>query len=1530
MSKKKRRLSKRFKRTIGITFASLFLLSAIIVALLPQRDVSAYSSTSEVFLEDSENSVPIIQNTDVIYTTGDGLFQFAYITKNSGANRIAVICGYDFERSLPGGNLTIPDTVDAYIKLTDTDGTEGGYVAVSMSNEPLYYATYKEEEYYENVVDENGYPVYLTDEDGNIQYDDQGNPIPKRELKTREVIDSYLPCYYKTIDAWSPEKADGSGEREDKDLFYKVTDNSGNVSYVLTVDDLHKRMKDAQVNYIANQNVVKDGDTWKLNTSDSDGIFSKAKNIVNLEFGDQLIGIGNYAFANCANLSKITFGDGLNTLGNYAFADCHNLKEVDLPFNSSISVIGEKAFYNCQGLQSFSLPTGVTKIGDSCFEGCIDMKTCVLDVPDMNMSLERIGKNVFKDCTSLEYIEFPRNFKNDKASKTDSSKDLDVSWFSGCKSLKHIKVPNTMLTFKDSTSYTFEDFKNELPKEFYFEGVKDEELHKTSKNNAFAFKYLDEEIYEKVIHEDNNPSNEHSKIVYQVNDQNQLIYFEMGDQVSNVDIPEKIGPYNVSVIGSDSFSNNCILESITIPSTINEIEAEAFKGCHNLKRVTFSKPINLSYIGDGAFDTQVVSTDVSGKHYCNGSSTATTLTTTPELTFVGEAVIGSAPFDYAMDPDSNINNPDQVETYITFETSWPNNLVVQYNPTKGENELIQYPSFNDLNNFQAKYPNATTEQAAAALKAYQSNGNTSNLTDNEKGILNAALNPTLPNGITAIKEGLFSGVDSEGNATGGSKDTKIMSITTEGVKKIDNYAFKDLPELQAVYLKSGTTSLGDKAFENCDKLVDVDIYSDLTEFGETPFLDCDALEGVDFGTNKNFMCQDAIIYSLVNGQKDSLLEVLKTRGDEYGSGTINPSELEGIKSIAKSAFKNCDAILSVDLTDAKVSQIPESAFENTDSLYSVKLNDGTTTVGPNAFKNSNIRYVEIPKSTSIIDNTAFADDDQNKITFYCEEDSPAAYFAANHPNISVSTKPIQFHVYFYDDDTTTLLDTVIVDAGGNATTSVIPSKAGYTFEGWYPKPEGITEDNFKTYAKYVGDTVTVTFVDWDDSIIDTEEVLRGGDCRDRKDPVRAGYRFVGWRPGITNVTEDRIVYAQYEEYDPNAEFTVKFYDYDDTLLHTQTVKAGEDCIEVKDPKRDGYTFTGWKPSIKNVTEDRVVYAQYEKNDPNNNNNNGNNGNNGNNNNGNNGENGNNGNNNNGNNGSNNGSNSGTQMYTLSVIGGSGSGSYVPGATIIIMANNPESGKVFDKWTYDEGVSILKPDLAATYVTMPAKNCTITANYKASGSNGQSNNNSGNNGSGNTSNVITPNTTVSLTKTGFSNNGLASASVSGSSDNFVLKITDSQTAKAEIEDALLAKYDTLDNIKYVAMDISLYDSTGSKKIENTSDLKVSVTLPIPDDLVPYAGNNRVAYVVNGKLVDINPKFTTINGVPCINFVAPHFSPYTIYVDTQNLSSSVNYTSTSTPKTGDGIPVKWFVSLGLLAMSLIFFALCIPTGIKRKAK
>ena len=117
-----------------------------------------------------------------------------------------------------------------------------------------------------------------------------------------------------------------------------------------------------------------------------------------------------------------------------------------------------------------------------------------------------------------------------------------------------------------------------------------------------------------------------------------------------------------------------------------------------------------------------------------------------------------------------------------------------------------------------------------------------------------------------------------------------------------------------------------------------------------------------------------------------------------------------------------------------------------------------------------------------------------------------------------------------------------------------------------------------------------------------------------------------------------------------------------------------------------------------------------------------------------------------------------------------------------------------------------------------------------------------------------------------------------------------------------------------MDISLYDSTGSTKITDTTGLSITITVPIPDALTAYAGNNKVAGVVNERLDKLNPRFTSIDGVPCVTFTATHFSPYTIYVDTGNLTQGTAFDET--PKTGDFHP-KWILAIGLFALSIALF-------------
>lgn len=1547
---KQKKKNIRLRRQIRKTLGTICLITALVVAAIPVQEVSAdasatkYTWDTEIF-DKGKSKIPVVPaDCDTIYTTGDGTYQFAFVNESdTSSNKIAVILGYN-GGTLENNYLEIPNTVEAYTKFSENQGTKTGYVAVSRNQQPLYYKVVTSE---------------------SVQ-DASGNDITSEEVE-------YKPCYYVDYDKWS--------SLDLSEFYYK--NSSG--AYVQTISQQDQWIKDLEVKYIGNQSLTANTNAgsadgavqeWvikeaqgQINTDPESGIFATESNIRTLVVGDKLVGIGNYAFYGCTNLENIQLGNGLEEVGKYAFANCANMSSVGIDFTSRLTYISDYTFLNCRALTSFQLPSSVTTIYDHAFEGCTRLGTNggTLDLAGLqankNVTLEKLGYYVFKGCTGLTEIVLPELI--------DSADDVVyLNNFESCISLKHIVAQSPDTTFQGDTNFTVDDFKNTVDPTFYFEASGTSATHEFTKENAIAFKYADEDRYEIIIVE-KGVSGADEKLTYQVNSNNELLYFNMTGAVEEVEIPAAIGPYGISAINSGSFSDNCFLKKIIIPATVSVINEGAFKGCHNLEDVIFTNAANITYIGTDAFATQVVTLHADA---CTNKDFLTT-NLSPKLTFTGTVGEGIVPFDYAMSASSNINAGAQTKTYITYYSGWPTNLEIQYvvdqETGTGAATLVDYPTYNELTTKYTSdnYPYITDEYekaAAEAISVYQQwlSDPGTNMTDNQWDIINAALKLNVPQGVKAYKDGLFSGViailNDEGvyevsDVSGGDilgADRYIQEITFADIDTFKPYSFSGCSSLKRINITGGNaviedyafaqeedetnfslttfnmtgegSSIGDYAFANNQNLSSVQISAAVNTIGLRPFKDCPLLEDVDFSGGPYFTTENAIIYGLSNGVKDTVVQCLESRGALSTPGSVSATELAGITKLAEEAFMDCSEIGSVDLSTSQITTVPTSAFANTESLYSVILPTTCKSISKNAFRDSNVRYVDIPSSVTFIEPYAFntpenGDADYNKIEFYCEAGSAAETYANEYSNINVTDKPITttFKVIFWDYDGT-ILDEQDVLIGNDAVAPADPVREGYIFTGWLPNYTAISKDT-DVVAQYVAEDpdankYTVNFLDYDDTVLKTTLVAPGGDAEPPVDPKREGYTFIGWRPAVTNIQADTNIYAQYEKNDSTlSQLTVRFIDYDDTVLYTQKVNYGEDAITPAAPEREGYTFVGWRPAITAVTKDLDTYAQYEKTGTSSDGS---------------------GSDNSDGSGSsssgssstgssNNGtgsSNTTTKLYTLTVKNGSGSGSYAAGSQPIIIANDPASGMEFSHWTIDPSdVTIASKVLTATVITMPEKNVTITANYKTktssstsgSGSSSNANASSPNSNSGSLSNG----TTVVIDKNGLSNTGVVSATVNGSSDNFVIKITESSTASEEIVKALMAEYGDLTNIKYFPMDISLYDSTGTKKITDTTGLSITITLPLPDSMITYAGNNKIAGVVNERLDKLSPKFTTIDGVSCITFTAEHFSPYVIYVDTNNLTAGT--IADSTPKTGDGIHPKWFLSIGLACISVVLF-------------
>ena len=101
----------------------------------------------------------------------------------------------------------------------------------------------------------------------------------------------------------------------------------------------------------------------------------------------------------------------------------------------------------------------------------------------------------------------------------------------------------------------------------------------------------------------------------------------------------------------------------------------------------------------------------------------------------------------------------------------------------------------------------------------------------------------------------------------------------------------------------------------------------------------------------------------------------------------------------------------------------------------------------------------------------------------------------------------------------------------NQVTLVATAVTGWHFDAWGGECSAggvVTLDTDRSCAAtFAINQYTVTFVDWDASVLATRTVNHGAAAEAPPDPVRVGYAFTGWDVPFDNVTADLVVTAQY-------------------------------------------------------------------------------------------------------------------------------------------------------------------------------------------------------------------------------------------------------------------------------------------------------------------------------------------------------------------------------------------------------------------
>jgi uncharacterized repeat protein (TIGR02543 family) len=187
-------------------------------------------------------------------------------------------------------------------------------------------------------------------------------------------------------------------------------------------------------------------------------------------------------------------------------------------------------------------------------------------------------------------------------------------------------------------------------------------------------------------------------------------------------------------------------------------------------------------------------------------------------------------------------------------------------------------------------------------------------------------------------------------------------------------------------------------------------------------------------------------------------------------------------------------------------------------------------------------------------------------------------------NLTVTaTYVINQYTITFQSNGATAVDPITQNYGTAVAAPTAPTKVGHTFGGWYSNEALTTLYVFSTmpaqsitlYAKWTIIQYTVTFINFDESVLKTQTVNHGSAATAPNNPTRPNYTFGGWDVGYTNVTGNLTVTATYTI----NQYTITFQTNGGSAITAITQDFGSAVNAPADPTRNTDTFAGWYSNV---------------------------------------------------------------------------------------------------------------------------------------------------------------------------------------------------------------------------------------------------------------------------------------------------------------------------------------------------------------